>query len=144
VLTIFQKHLGNEEESASLHEEVLSILACMITENDTDTLKVIDMATPHAQNKSADVRKSALNLLETILSTEGQHDQNIKVLDSLHILNSAKTSTPKYSSTHKHCMKNISQQPHSASSLPRHRTVLLTHTKLLFKAIIRPHSTSSA
>jgi hypothetical protein len=89
-LTIFQKHLGNEEESASLQEEVLNVLTCMVTENDTDTLKVIDMATPHAQNRSADVRKATLNLLETILSTEEQSAQNTKVLDSLHLLSQDK------------------------------------------------------
>lgn len=85
-LTIFQKHLGDEEASASLQEEVIDIFACMVKENNIDTLKVIDMATPHAQNKSAYVRRAALNLLETVLSTEDQYAQNEKVLDSLHIL----------------------------------------------------------
>ena len=85
-LTIFQKHLGNKKESASLQEEALNGLAYMVAENNADTSKVIDMATPHAQNKSVDVKKATLNLLETILSTQEQHAQNTKVLDSLHIL----------------------------------------------------------
>lgn len=36
-LTIFQKHLGNKEESASLQEKALNVLACMVAENNTDT-----------------------------------------------------------------------------------------------------------
>jgi len=89
-LPIFQKHLGNKKESASLQKEVLDLLAYMVTENDADTLRVIDMATPHAQNESSDARKATLNLLDTMLTTQEQCAQNEKILNSLHILSQDK------------------------------------------------------
>ncbi len=82
------------------------------------------MATPHAQNRSADVRKAALNLLETILSTEEQCTQNTKVLDGLHIL-----SQDKHVKIRKRAQalykKYIPATTHSARLLPRHHTGLL-------------------